>query len=204
MVYRKTKQTLFSLILLSLLIVLSACHHKSLWETKDISGLMPRLAFTLTESNRDKLVHATDYRGKYVLLYFGYTNCPDVCPLTLSRLKHVLANLGQAAQQVRVLFVTVDPKRDNLAALKRYSEFFGPHVLGLRGTTKALRKLTKMYRVTYGYGKPDAHGFYTVSHSAAVYVFDPEGRARLLLRPTNTVEQITHDLRRLMGLSKKL
>lgn len=201
MIYHKSKRTLFSLILLSAIIALSACHDQS-WETKNITGLMPRLAFTLTEGNNDKLVHATDFRGKYVLLYFGYTNCPDVCPLTMSRLKHVLANLGKAAQQVRVLFVTVDPKRDSLATLKRYTEFFGPHILGLRGTQADLRKLAKMYRVTYGYGKPDAHGFYTVSHSAAVYVFDREGQARLLLRPTNTVAQITHDLKRLMGLSK--
>lgn len=199
MMYRNTRQILYSLIVLSLLVVLSACHSGSPWATKNITGLMPRLAFTLTESNRDKLVHAEDYRGKVVLLYFGYTHCPDTCPLTLSRLKQVLANLGQEAQEVRVLFVTVDPKRDHVSELKRYSEFFGPHVLGLRGTPDALRKLTKMYRVTYGYGKPDSHGFYTVSHSTAIYVFDRKGNARLLIRPKDKITSITRDLKRLLA-----
>lgn len=196
---RSKRRILFSLCTLGLGMLLSACHSGPPWETKNITGLMPRLAFTLTESNRDKLVHATDYRGKYVLLYFGYTHCPDVCPLTLSRLKLVLSKLGPAAQRVRVLFVTVDPKRDHLSELKRYSEFFGPHVLGLRGTQTALRQLTKMYRVTYGYDKPDAHGNYNVSHSSAIYVFDGKGRARLLFRPTDSVAAITADLKRLLA-----
>lgn len=182
-----------------LCLILSACHSGPPWQTKDISGLMPRLAFTLTEANRDRLVHAKDYRGKYVLLYFGYTHCPDVCPLTLTRLKHVVAGLGSAASQVRILFVTVDPKRDSLAIMKKYSEFYGPEVRGLRGSESALRKLTKMYRVTYGYGKPDAQGNYTVSHSSAVYVFDREGRARLLFRPTDSVAAISSDLKRLIS-----
>lgn len=188
-----------SLYLLGLSLVLSACHSGPPWQTKDISGLMPRLSFSLTEANRDRPVHASDYRGKYLLLYFGYTHCPDVCPLTLTRLKHVLANLGDAAKQVRILFVTVDPTRDTLGVLKKYSEFYGPEVRGLRGSESALRKLTKMYRVTYGYGKPDAEGNYTVSHSSAIYVFDREGRARLLFRPSDTIAAITSDLRRLMS-----
>ncbi|MEJ2362178.1 MAG: SCO family protein [Gammaproteobacteria bacterium] len=187
------------LYVLGVSLLLSACHSGPPWQTKDISGLMPRLAFTLTEANRDKLVHATDYRGKYALLYFGYTHCPDVCPLTLTRLKRVLSNLGSAAQDVRVLFVTVDPKRDTLSILKRYTEFYGPHIRGLRGTQPALRELTKMYRVTYGYGKADAQGNYAVSHSSAIYVFDREGRARLLFRPTDSVAAITADMKRLIA-----
>jgi len=136
-----------------------------------------------------------------VLIYFGYTHCPDVCPLTLQRLKHAIAALGDGANQLRVLFVTVDPRRDSLAVLKRYTEFFGPQVLGLRGDQDELRRLTKMYRVTYGYDKPDAKGNYEVSHSSAVYVFDRSGEARLLIRPDDTVKAIATDLRRLVAES---
>jgi protein SCO1/2 len=186
---------------LGLLLLVSACHSGPPWETKNITGLMPRLAFTLTEANRDMPVQAQDYRGRVLLVYFGYTHCPDVCPLTLSRMKSVLVNLGEQAQQVRVLFVSVDPKRDNLPELKRYAEFFGPQVMGLRGSQAELRALTKKYRVTYGYDKPDAHGNYNVSHSSAVYVFDRKGEARLIVRPQDSIAAITSDLKRLLAES---
>ncbi len=180
------------------ILLLSACHSEPPWATKNITGLMPTLEFTLTEANRNKIVHAQDYRGEILLMYFGYTHCPDVCPLTLSRLKSALAKLGDAAQQVRVLFVSVDPGRDSIEDLKRYTEYFGPEVLGLRGDQTALRELTKKYRVTYGYNKPNANGDYDVSHSSAVYVFDRKGEARLLIRPTDAVASISIDLKRLL------
>jgi len=189
------------IVLLLGLLGLVACHSAEPWATKNISGLMPRLAFHMTEANRDAPVDAGDFRGKLVLIYFGYTHCPDVCPLTLQRLKHAIAALGDGANQLRVLFVTVDPRRDSLAVLKRYTEFFGPQVLGLRGDQDELRRLTKMYRVTYGYDKPDAKGNYEVSHSSAVYVFDRSGEARLLIRPDDTVKAIATDLRRLVAES---
>ncbi len=185
-----------------MLILISACHSGPPWQTKNITGLMPTLAFSLTEANRDTQVHATDYRGHVVLVYFGYTHCPDVCPLTLSRIKSTLANLGDEAKDIRVLFVSVDPKRDSLPELKRYTEFFGPEVRGLSGTQSELRRLTKKYRVTYGYDKPDTHGNYNVSHSSAVYVFDPKGEARLLIRPNDSIAAMTADLKRLLTESR--
>ncbi len=112
-----------------------------------------------------------------VLLYFGYTHCPDVCPTTLSLLSHAVTALGTDAGQVRILFVSVDPARDTLAQLKTYAAAFGPEVVGLRGSEAELKALTKRYRVSYGYGKPDARGDYEVSHSSAVYVFDREARS---------------------------
>ena len=187
------------LFLLLSVLTLTACHHGEPWATKDISGLMPRLTFHLTEANRDRPVQATDYRGHILLVYFGYTHCPDVCPLTLGRIKSVLTNLGAQAQQVDVLFVTVDPTRDKLPLLKRYTEFFGPQVWGLRGDQSELRALTKRYRVTYGYDAPDTHGNYNVSHSSAVYVFDREGEPRLIIRPQDSIAAITTDLKRLVA-----
>jgi protein SCO1/2 len=100
---------------------------------------------------------------------------------------------------VRILFVSVDPARDTLAALNKYAAVFGPQVVGLRGTQDELRALTKRYRVSYGYGKPDAKGNYEVSHSSAVYVFDRQGEVRLLAGASDTASAITDDLRRLLA-----
>jgi protein SCO1 len=185
------------LILVSLL---AACGHSDPpWGLRDISGLMPPLDFTLIAASDGETVHGSDFRGQLVLLYFGYTHCPDVCPTTLSQLSHAVAALGTSAGQVRILFVSVDPARDTLAQLKTYAAAFGPEVVGLRGSEVELKALTKRYRASYGYGKPDAHGDYEVSHSSAVYVFDREGKIRLLVRPTDDAPVITGDLQRLLA-----
>jgi protein SCO1 len=197
--YRFIRRPLRSIFVLGLLLLVSACDSGPPWATKSITGLMPNLSFTMTEANSDTTVQAKDFHGQIVLLYFGYTNCPDVCPLTLHRLQTVLSNLGAEAKQVRVLFVTADPERDTVKILKTYTEYFGPQFIGLRGDEAALRTLTKMYRVTYGYSKPDAHGNYEVSHSSAVYVFDRKGDARLIVRPSDSVAAITSDLQRLIA-----
>jgi protein SCO1/2 len=185
------------LLLVSLLV---ACgDNESPWSLRDISGLMPPLDFTLTDATDGETVQYKVFRGQVVLLFFGYTHCPDVCPTTLSRLSRALAALGEDAEQVRILFVTVDPARDTLAQLKAYAAAFGPEVVGLRGSEGELKALTKRYRVSYGYGKPDAHGNYEVSHSSAVYVFDREGEIRLLVEPTDSTEVIASDLKRLLA-----
>ncbi|HKK14097.1 MAG TPA: SCO family protein [Gammaproteobacteria bacterium] len=180
-------------------LALGGCGRRSgAYELTNISGIMAPLQFTLTDSRTGKQVHADHFKGRIVLLYFGYTHCPDVCPTTLARLTHAVKSLGAKADQVRILFVTVDPKRDSLAVLKRYAAGFGPQVVGLRGSQTALKALTKRYRATYGYGKPDADGNYTVSHSAAVYIFDRDGEARLLGKPTNNGGAYVHDLKMLV------
>ena len=196
---QQVRRTGGGMLLLGMLLLVTACHKEAPWATKNITGLMPTLSFTLTESNRNKPVHAEDYRGDILLLYFGYTHCPDVCPMTLSRLRNALAKLGDEAKHVRVLFVSIDPNRDSVEDLKRYTEYFGPQFLGLRGDQATLRELTKKYRVTYGYDKPDANGDYNVSHSSAVYVFDRDGEPRLLIRPKDTAASISIDLKRLLA-----
>lgn len=188
------------LVLLLACAVLLACTHEPQWKTKSIAGLMPDLAFTLTDE-RGASVTAEDYRGEVNLLYFGYTNCPDVCPITLSRLRTVLRRLDPSARErVRVLFVSVDPKRDDPARLRQYTDAFGPRFVGLTGTPAQLDRLTKRYRATYGYGAPDAHGDYEVSHSSAVYAFDPRGRVRLLIRADDDVQAIVDDVAQLTRL----
>jgi protein SCO1/2 len=122
-----------------------------------------------------------------------------VCPTTLALLNHAVKALGANADQVRILFVSVDPARDTLAQLKTYAAAFGPWVVGLRGSEADLREFTRRYRVSYGYGKPDASGAYEVSHSSAVYVFDREGRIRLMIGSTDSAPTITGDLQRLLA-----
>jgi protein SCO1 len=180
--------------------LLAGCGHSAPpWGLRDITGLMPPLDFSLTEASDGATVHGKDFQGQVVLLYFGYTHCPDVCPTTLSRLGRAVAALGPQAEQVRILFVSVDPARDTLAQLKTYATTFGPQVVGLRGSQDEIKALTKRYRVSYGYGKPDTHGDYEVSHSSAVYVFDREGEVRLLADSTAESGVITGDLKRLLA-----
>ncbi|WP_211210549.1 SCO family protein [Arhodomonas aquaeolei] len=168
------------------------------WRTKDISGMMPELAFNLTNENGQS-VTAEDYRGKVTLLFFGYTFCPDVCPVTLARLSRILGKLDEDARRdVQVLFVSVDPRRDTPERLRAYTSAFGKDFIGLTGTQDQLKALNKRYRVTYGYGEPDENGNYVVSHSGAVFVFNRAGEARLLVRDSDPVEAVLADLRRII------
>jgi protein SCO1/2 len=175
------------------------------WNSTEISGALPRLEFTLTRASDGKTVTAADFKGKIVLLYFGYTMCPDVCPTTLLNVSEMLKSLGKQAEDVRVLFVTVDPNRDTLPVLKQYTEAFGSRVVGLRGTPDQLATLAKRYRVSYSVA-PAANG-YEVTHSSALYVFDRDGDVKLLfsglsLAKTNTAPEIA-DLRELVTYGVK-
>ncbi len=179
------------------LILMAACgNQQQPWALKNITGLMPDLSFQLTRDD-GKPVTAADFHGTVALLYFGYTHCPDVCPLTLARLAQALQQMGPMAQQVRVLFVSVDPARDTLPSLHRYVQTFGPEFVGLRGPDTELRALTKRYRVTYGRDKPDSQGKYQVSHSSAVFIFDKTGKVRLLSNGDDKAVTIAADLKRL-------
>ena len=164
---------------------------------KNVTDLDSPLAFHQTDQDGQP-VTAADYRHDVVLLYFGYTDCPDQCPTTLTKLATALKTLGPRASQVRVLFVSVDPRRDTRAVLKRYVGNFGPQFVGLRGDRAELTRLSKRYRIAYRYGKPDRYGNYEVGHSTAVFVFDRNGRARLLALSDNTPRQVASDVRRLL------
>lgn len=169
------------------------------WQTKDISGLMPPLSFDLTSEEAIPVSEA-DYQGDVVLLFFGFTHCPDICPTTLANLATITRFLAETAQnEIQVLFVSVDPHRDDPAALRDYTAAFGPEFVGLTGGEESLQALTRRYRVTYGYGKKDDTGNYSVSHSNAVFVFDRDGNAQLLVRESDSKEAVTADLRRLLA-----
>jgi protein SCO1/2 len=183
------------LLLLGAVLLLAACHRegKLPWRLTDISGHMPDLAFQLTD-DQGKPVTGEDYRGKVVLLYFGYTHCPDVCPLTLAHLHAVLERVGAKADDVRILFVSVDPARDTPAIMHAYVNAFDKRAVGLTGTPRALETLSKRYRSAFTREPAQADGRYEVSHSSAIYLFDRQGHARLLATPAASQDDLVHDL----------
>jgi protein SCO1/2 len=182
-------------------VALTGCHRDEPlpWRLTNVSGHMPDLAFQLTDDN-GKSVTAADYRGKVVLLYFGYTHCPDVCPLTLAHLHGVLQRLGAKADQARILFVSVDPARDTPAVLHAYVNAFDPRAVGLTGPASAIEALSKRYRSAFTREPGKADGQYEVSHSSAIYLFDRDGRARLLATPAAGQDDLVHDLSLLLDI----
>jgi len=169
----------------------------------DVGGALPPLDFTMTRASDGKGVTAADFRGKVVILFFGYTSCPDICPTTLMNAATMLKSLGKRADDVRFLFVTVDPNRDTLAGLKQYTESFAPQIVGLRGTPDQLATLAKRYRVAYSVTPAGEGHDYEVSHSTAAYVFGREGNAKLLFTdlsaPNAKLDGMTSDLRELIA-----
>jgi protein SCO1/2 len=153
----------------------------STWHDFDITGTSPSLEFSMAATPAGKTQTQADYRGVVTLLYFGYTFCPDVCPLTMQNVASALAKTGDAAKHIRVLFVTVDPNRDSIPVLKTYTALFGPDFIGLRGDADQLARLAKQYRIAYSVTPSDDPRKYEVTHSSAVYVFDRQGNARLLV-----------------------
>jgi len=137
-----------------------------------------------------------DFRGRYVVLFFGYTQCPDACPTALARAAEVRKQLGSDGDKVQVVFVTLDPERDTDLLMREYTSAFDPSFLGLRGDLAATRKVAEEFRVFYQ--KVPSGSSYTLDHSVLNYVFDPKGRLRLLWRPDETAAQCVSDLRILM------
>jgi protein SCO1/2 len=158
---------------------------------------MPDLKLKMQRANDGAWVTQDSYRGKIALLYFGYTHCPDVCPATLSNLADVLKDLGPRANDVRVLFVSVDPARDNLAALKEYAAAFAPQIDGLRGGDNEIAKLAQRYRVLYSVTKTDKG--IDVMHSGSVFLFDSHGKAREVMTSTSDVKAIAGDISPLLA-----
>ncbi len=197
------RRILLTLAVPALTLPIAACNRKAQWHETNISGSLPRLSFAMTDAMTDASVTAADFLGKVTLLYFGYTQCPDYCPTTLTNLAAVLHNLAKQADQVRILFVTVDPNRDSLAILKQYVSLFAPQMVGLRGTPDELASLARRYRVAYSV-TPAGNGHpYEVTHSAIVFVFDQAGNARLIVSSMATqqpdISGTTADLRRLIA-----
>lgn len=171
---------------------------KSAFRNTDVTGLGYARDFALTDQDGRQRTLA-DFRGKAVLMFFGYTHCPDVCPATMSEMAAVMKQLGPDADRVQVLFVTLDPERDTPAVLKEYVPAFDPRFIGLSGNPEAIDKVAREFRVFYQKVPGKEAGSYTLDHTAGSFVFDPQGRVRLFVRHGQGAEPVVHDLKLLLA-----
>lgn len=163
----------------------------------DVTGLDYAKGFSLVDHN-GKPRTLQDFRGKLVVLFFGYTQCPDVCPTTMAEMAAVLKELGPAAEEVQVLFVTLDPERDTQELLASYVPAFDKRFLGLRGNLEDTARTAKEFKVYYAKVPGAEPGSYTMDHTAASYVFDRQGNVRLFVRHDKGPAALAHDLRQLL------
>lgn len=189
-----------SFLIALLLPLLAACKSASApqFHGTDITGAQFGTDFHLTDPT-GKLRSLADFRGKVVTLFFGYTQCPDVCPTNLSAMAQVMKTLGPDADKLQVLFVTVDPERDTPALLEAYVPAFDKRFLGLWGDSVAIAATAKEFKIFYQKQKGSSPDTYTVDHSAGTYVFDPKGRLRLLEKHGEKVENLVADIRGLLA-----
>lgn len=140
-----------------------------------------------------------DFRGKVTVIFFGYAQCPDVCPTTLAELAEARRALGPAGQDVQGVFVTVDPERDTPEMLKAYVASFDPSFVALRGSPEQTREAAKAFKIFYAKVPGKTEGSYTVDHTAGAYILDREARLRLFTRHGTGAEALVHDLKLLLG-----
>jgi len=187
------------IITLLLFLALPSAAAKSPFRTGALEPPGPAPDFTL-RTDQGKTVHIHDWRGSVVLLYFGYTSCPDVCPTTLAEFAEVKHQLGPAAERLRVLFVTVDPERDTPKRLRIYTRTFDPTFLGLTGPRATLAKVWKAYGIyVQSHRVPGSSEGYVVDHSATTFVIDAQGNLRLAIPFGTPVDDIRHDLQLLLA-----
>jgi protein SCO1/2 len=171
---------------------------KEAFQNTDVTGLDYAKGFALTDhTGRPRTL--ADFKGKAVVVFFGYTQCPDVCPTTMAEMASVMQKLGPLADQVQVLFITLDPERDTQELLANYVPAFDKRFIGLRGTPEQTAKTAKEFKVFYSKVPGTDPGSYTIDHTAGSYVFDRDGRLRLFIRHGQGPDPIVHDLRQLLG-----
>lgn len=169
------------------------------FHSTEIRGVEWGRDFEMTD-HHGELRRLRDFRGKVVMMFFGFTQCPDVCPTTMAEMAQVVDRLGPAGERVQGLLVTVDPARDTAQVLEKYVTAFHPGFLGLRGDERQTEAMAKEFKAFFG--KRDshqAHGHYMVDHTRAIYVFDLRGNLRLLMTSGRTVEQMAQDLKLLLN-----
>jgi protein SCO1/2 len=168
------------------------------FQNTDLTGLDYARDFALTDHNGKPRTLA-DFKGKVVVMFFGFTQCPDVCPTTMAEMAAVMKELGPQADQVQVLFVTIDPARDTQQLLAQYVPAFDPRFLGLYGDAEATAKVAKEFKVFYAKVNGKTEGSYSMDHTAASYVFDRNGKIRLFVRHGKGPAPIVHDIKQLLN-----
>jgi protein SCO1/2 len=166
------------------------------FELTDITGVDFGRDVQLTDHNGKPRTLA-DFKGKVVAVFFGYTHCPDVCPVTMSEFAMVARELGKDAERMQVLFVTVDPERDTPEVLAKYVPAFNPAFLGLYGDAATTARTAKEFKVFFN-KQPASGGNYSVDHSAGTYIYDPAGRLRLFASYGQGAPKLLHDIRLLL------
>ena len=189
-IWLSSSRRFWSIITCSL--ALAACDGAAKFKSTDITGAEYGRSLELADTS-GRMRRLEDFRGKAVVLFFGFTHCPDVCPTTLADLATVMKTLGPDAERVQVLFVTVDPERDTPEQLAKYVQAFDPRFLALRGDLAATQRVAKDFKIYFE--KRKQGDSYTVDHSAQSYVIDPQGRLRLLVRHDRLAQDLPDDLR---------
>ena len=186
----------WSTIIFSL--ALAGCDGGPRFKSTDITGADYGKTLELTD-HHGRPRRLEEFRGKAVVVFFGFTHCPDVCPTTLADMAQALKQLGADAERVQVLFVTVDPERDTRELLAKYVTAFDPRFLGLYGDAAATQRAAREFKVYYE--KRKTGGSYSVDHSGQSYVIDPQGRLRLFVRHDRIASDLPDDLRTLLKQS---
>jgi protein SCO1 len=167
------------------------------FQLTDVTGASFGKALELTDHNGERR-SLSDFKGKVVVVFFGFTHCPDACPTTMVELAKVARDLGPDASRMQVLFVTVDPERDTPAVLRQYVPNFDARFLGLHGTPEDTARTAKEFKV-YFQKQPLPGGSYTVDHSAGTFILDEEGRLRLFAQYGAGSSALLHDIRLLLA-----
>jgi protein SCO1/2 len=181
-------------VVLALLLVACDNHASSpRFASSDITGVRWGRDFHL-QDHTGKPRSIADFKGKVVMLFFGYTHCPDQCPTTMAEMAGVRSKLGEDGRRVQGLFVTVDPRRDTPQVLAQYVSAFDPSFLGLYGDENTTAAVASEFKFYYRVQKTDAQGNYSVDHGSVIYVFDPTGHLRLLISPGTSVDAMAADV----------
>lgn len=167
------------------------------FKAMDITGAEYAQRLDLPDAN-GTMRSLADFKGKIAVVFFGYTQCPDVCPTTLAELAAVKKQLGPDGDQVVGVFVTVDPERDSAEVLKAYVGSFGPDFVALRGSVEQVKLAAREFKVFFAKVPGKTEGSYTMDHTALSYVFDKQGRIRLAVRYGSGAEAVAHDLKALL------
>jgi protein SCO1/2 len=196
------KRLLPVLLACALTLLLSGCGKTGgrieSFQNTDVTGLEYAKGFALTDQDGKPRTLA-DFKGKVVVVFFGYTQCPDVCPTTMAELASVMQKLGPQADQVQVLFITLDPERDTQQLLAQYVPAFDKRFLGLRGTPEQTAQTAKEFKVYYAKVPGADPKTYTIDHTAGSYVFDRDGHVRLFIRSGQGPDSVAHDIKQLLS-----
>jgi len=186
---------------LAIIFLLCGCDKPPSFHSTDITGAsFGRLSTVdaLTVHTGRRLASA-DFLGKAVVIFFGYTQCPDICPTTMTTMKEAMRLLGPDADRVQVLFITVDPERDTPEVLTAYVPWFDPRFIGLYGDVQTTLAVSREYRVYFSKVKGESALAYAIDHTAISYAYDPQGRLRLLINHGAKPEHISEDLSKLLA-----